>query len=227
MPLGPGLELYICECNCGGYAKPGNRFIFDHQNKGKKSYIRTNEIKEKNRTTSLGNKNCLGHKHTPQHRENNRQAQLALGKSSPIKGKTNEEFYGTEKAKILRDQNKLWNNKPENIEKARERANKLHEEGKFGWEKRKESNPEKYYRKHLESLGYTKNIDFFQEVQIGLYRLDFTFKDKMIDFEIDGKQHQTMEAIKHDRIRDKYLKNLGWIIMRRTAKTLHRLLLKK
>ncbi len=90
-----------------------------------------------------------------------------------------------------------------------------------------ESYPERCYRERLEGLGYIKDQDFFQEVRVGRYSLDFSFRDRMIDFEIDGSQHLRQKEIERDKKRDKYLVSQGWIVMRLSAKKLKQLMSKE
>ena len=87
-----------------------------------------------------------------------------------------------------------------------------------------ESYPERCYRERLETLGYIKDVDFFQEFRVGRYSLDFTFKDRMIDFEIDGSQHLRQKEIERDKKRDEYLVSQGWTVMRLSAKKLRKLI---
>lgn len=52
-------------------------------------------------------------------------------------------------------------------------------------------------------------------MSFGKYFLDFAFLELKLDVEIDGQQHnRTIEAIEHDKIRDEFLKQNGWIVFR-------------
>ena len=53
------------------------------------------------------------------------------------------------------------------------------------------------------------NIKFQFQYKIGRYRADFLVNDFLV-VEIDGPQHQE----KHDQIRDKYMRKLGYKILR-------------
>ena len=56
---------------------------------------------------------------------------------------------------------------------------------------------------------------FNRQVPIGIYIADFVCRDKKIIVELDGAQHyNNEEQIQHDLIRDNYLKNLGYTIIR-------------
>lgn len=76
----------------------------------------------------------------------------------------------------------------------------------------KESYPEKYFRELLTNgniTGWKRNFHL-----IG-YFLDFGFKDKKIDLEIDGEQHYTDKGmVEHDIIRNKSILEEGWKVIR-------------
>lgn len=76
----------------------------------------------------------------------------------------------------------------------------------------KESYPERYFRELLineDITGWKHNL-----YSIG-YFLDFGFKDKKIDLEIDGEQHYTDKSIvNHDIIRNKLILENGWKVIR-------------
>lgn len=73
-------------------------------------------------------------------------------------------------------------------------------------------------------MGAIKGEDFFQEYQVGRYRLDFAYIDEQgkRGIEIDGGQHLKPEAIEHDRVRDEWLAEQGWTIFRIPAKELYK-----
>ena len=69
------------------------------------------------------------------------------------------------------------------------------------------SYPERYFKKILTKLE--------PEYKVLSYSLDFADPHKKIDIEIDGEQHYTdPKIIKHDKKRNKRLKELGWKIIR-------------
>lgn len=74
----------------------------------------------------------------------------------------------------------------------------------------KQSYPEKYF----EELFINEDIDLKYHKRVGRYELDFYNEDLMKYVEIDGEQHNLSYMIKHDKERDLYLQNLGWIGMR-------------
>ena len=75
----------------------------------------------------------------------------------------------------------------------------------------KMSYPEKYFI----YLFDRENIPLDYHKSLGRYQLDFSNQDLKIDVEIDGEQHYVdKKIIEHDKIRNDYLINLGWIIYR-------------
>lgn len=99
---------------------------------------------------------------------------------------------------------------------------KLIKEGKHkGWQSRNIlSYPEKFFIKVLNN----NNISFehnkvINKKDLGLdepynYFLDFYIKDKKIDLEIDGSQHNEPKRIKSDKKRDYWLKKNGYNVYR-------------
>ena len=65
----------------------------------------------------------------------------------------------------------------------------------------------------LKKRGF-KNLKFCRQVPIGDYIVDFLCKEKRVIIELDGSGHLEEEQIKHDEKRDKYLKSLGYKILR-------------
>lgn len=57
-------------------------------------------------------------------------------------------------------------------------------------------------------------VKFRREVSIGPYTADFCCIELKLIIEIDGEQHLTEEGREHDRIRDAYLRKLGYEILR-------------
>lgn len=116
-------------------------------------------------------------------------------------------------AKFSNANRKLSNNTKNKIRKSVIKALK---EGRSGsWKKvSKPSYPEIFWANVLEN----NNIQFQREYFIKEfgYFLDFFIEvgDNKIDLEIDGQQHLKEENIKHDRIRNKRMKSLGYIVYR-------------
>ena len=76
----------------------------------------------------------------------------------------------------------------------------------------KESYPEKYFTSLFENEGI---VGYERDLHVSGYFLDFAFKDKMIDFEVDGSQHYVDKAIvEHDKKRTHVLESLGWKTIR-------------
>lgn len=104
---------------------------------------------------------------------------------------------------------------PEYCKKLSATAKRLMAEGKIKpWTNRNiKSYAEKFFHKVL-SLN---NISYEYEVPESGYFLDFVIKTntKVIDLEIDGKQHwEDKERAEHDKIRDKKLTDLGYLVYR-------------
>lgn len=67
-----------------------------------------------------------------------------------------------------------------------------------------------YYLRAKRFLG----LKFKRQVPIGNYIADFACRDKKIIIELDGSGHLDEKQMKHDKIRDNYLKSLGYKIIR-------------
>lgn len=88
-----------------------------------------------------------------------------------------------------------------------------------GWKSR---NVKSYAEIFWEKVLNNNNIEFEREVpikkdnNINNYFLDFKIVsgEKILDLEIDGKQHHYEERAKSDEIRDKYLRSLNYIVYR-------------
>lgn len=59
-----------------------------------------------------------------------------------------------------------------------------------------------------------QNLKFCRQVPIGKYVVDFLCKDKRLIIELDGSGHLEEKQEIHDKIRDEYLKSLGYKIVR-------------
>ena len=93
----------------------------------------------------------------------------------------------------------------------------------IGWQVRpKLSFAEKFFVKVLKNNNLFSKCEVNKPIlkkHLGLdcrsnYFLDFFFKEKMIDLEIDGKQHNYPDRIKFDKIRDKALTQNGYKVYR-------------
>ena len=90
-----------------------------------------------------------------------------------------------------------------------------------GWQSRNiESYPEKFFKIVLENNGIKYKFNkVISKRSLGLdcdanYFLDFYLKDKNIDLEIDGKQHNYEDRIENDELRDFTLIKNGFIVYR-------------
>lgn len=73
-----------------------------------------------------------------------------------------------------------------------------------------ESYPEKFWREVLTNA----NINFVQEKNVSIYRLDFAINETL-DLEIDGEQHYVDKRIlMSNQRRDEELRRLGWKVLR-------------
>lgn len=97
---------------------------------------------------------------------------------------------------------------------------KAHKEGRHpGWkhinsDKSRRSTPEKIFFKFLNENNFFKKYNISEKLQVGKYFLDFAIIDKKIDVELDGDQHYRKESIEHDKKRDQFLNDNGWVIYR-------------
>lgn len=86
-----------------------------------------------------------------------------------------------------------------------------------GWQSRKIiSYAEKFWTSVLENNSITYEREFLIACNSTHYFLDFKLErnGKLIDLEIDGKQHTYKERAESDLVRDKNLQNLGYIVYR-------------
>ena len=124
-----------------------------------------------------------------------------------------KEFYSAHNATYC--SSKCSNSDPEVKQKLRDKVLERIESGTFsGWKSRNiTSYPEQFW---IEVLN-NNSIPFVREdFTTNKYFLDFLIEKngKKIDLEIDGKQHMYNDRIKHDKERDEFLKNNGYIVYR-------------
>lgn len=124
-----------------------------------------------------------------------------------------KEFYSVHNAMYCSP--KCSNSDPEVKQKLRNKVCERIENGTFsGWKSRNiTSYPEQFW---IEVLN-NNSIPFVREdFTTKKYFLDFLIEKngKKIDLEIDGKQHMYNDRIKHDKERDEFLKNNGYIVYR-------------
>lgn len=99
--------------------------------------------------------------------------------------------------------------------KAKANALKKHELkiSNFGWQSRtklKASYPEEIAIRFFEQ----NRINYFRELKVDKYFIDFAFLDRKLAIEIDGQQHNLPERKEMDERKDKVLSSLGWNIVR-------------
>ena len=67
----------------------------------------------------------------------------------------------------------------------------------------------------FKNLEYQQGIDYERQFPIGnRFVLDFAFPKLKICIEIDGKSHEKKKQIKIDKKRDKFLYDMGWVVIR-------------
>jgi len=59
-----------------------------------------------------------------------------------------------------------------------------------------------------------KDYQFYRQKNIGNFIVDFYCPGAKIIIEIDGGQHNSVEGLKKDRVRDNYLAGLGFTVLR-------------
>lgn len=75
------------------------------------------------------------------------------------------------------------------------------------------SYPEKYFKTIIDNEFNNKSYEI--NYPVGKYKLDFAWPDIKVYIEIDGEQHYTEENIQKDEIRDSFLKDNGWKLLKR------------
>ena len=70
------------------------------------------------------------------------------------------------------------------------------------------------YASFLYPLGYIQEYRLFWGGKGEFFPLDFGHPEIKVDIELDGPYHRTYSTVEYDQFRDKYLKSLGWKIIR-------------
>ena len=66
-------------------------------------------------------------------------------------------------------------------------------------------------------------FDCVPQYEIGPYRADFAFPEKKIVVECDGREfHSGEEQAERDKVRDEYMRRLGWVVIRFWGSEIHR-----
>ena len=84
-----------------------------------------------------------------------------------------------------------------------------------GWKnhhKLKNSYAEDFFIKVIKNEFDNKN--FIKEYRMGKYSIDFAWPDLKLAIEIDGKQHEFPDRKKSDKLKDKYINDCGWKVLR-------------
>ena len=103
-------------------------------------------------------------------------------------------------------------NNPEYIRKLRESQNKRVLNGThLGWKSR---NMPSYAELFFMDVLRNNGIEYEFEKHVGKYFIDFAINSKNIALEIDGKQHLQKERMKSDKLKDEFLKSIGWTVYR-------------
>lgn len=103
-------------------------------------------------------------------------------------------------------------NNPEYIKKLKDSHNKRVLNGThIGWKSRNiPSYAELFFMDVLRNNG----IEYEFEKHVGKYFIDFAINSKNIALEIDGKQHLQKERMESDKLKDEFLKSIGWTVYR-------------
>jgi len=89
---------------------------------------------------------------------------------------------------------------------------------KTAWRLSNMSYPEKIFIKKCEELKLSEKHLIIREKSEFPYFIDFAFEHEKVAVEIDGSQHNLEERKKSDSQKDKLLIELGWRVIRFTAK---------
>ena len=174
-------------------------------------YVRDSKIKRKEHTTNTRGKPCKTNLHPS----------LCPSCGKTIWVKTEHEAYCYECCdKLNRYHYQLYTKdgkrilQGKTIEKIKQVKRQQVKLGKHkGWKSRNiTSYPERFWINVLKNNG----LDFVREKHVDGYFLDFVIQkgEKMIDLEIDGKQHKYEDRKRHDKVRDKNLRRSGYIVYR-------------
>jgi len=97
------------------------------------------------------------------------------------------------------------------INKANERVtNGTHN----GWSSRSKLKPSYAEQYVINLLDELKITNITREYKINKWFIDFADIDRKLALEIDGKQHELPERKASDQVKDQYLKDNGWTILR-------------
>ena len=84
----------------------------------------------------------------------------------------------------------------------------------FARAQRKQANEFSHNVWQMLRAGRMLGEKFRREYPMGPYTLDFICVELKLNIEIDGKDHLTDEGKRHDSLRDTYLKEMGFFVLR-------------
>ena len=195
------LRKKFCNNSCAAKYNNKNRIVSEEQKQKVSNTLRERYAKENNETVIERYKN----------------RRKSSDKKQKVKYKCicvtcDKEFYSIYK-NTTHCSNKCSGADPNIKQKLRNKVEERKKAGTFsGWQSRNiTSYPEQFWVKVLNNHDITYIREDFSTKK---YFLDFLIEKngKKIDLEIDGKQHNNRKE--HDKERDKYLTNLGYIVYR-------------
>jgi len=89
---------------------------------------------------------------------------------------------------------------------------------KTAWRLSNLSYPEKLFLEKIKELELDKKYLIVRERSVFPYFVDFAFENEKIAIEIDGSQHENEDRKNSDIKKDELLNELGWIVIRFSAK---------
>jgi very-short-patch-repair endonuclease len=159
-------------------------------------------------------------KHTEEGQNKCKNQKPCLGKTSWLKGKNLPQDYKDKISESLKGKpgRSLTEEEKSKISGA---LKKSHSENRHpGWthinsDINRRSYPEKFMIEVFQNNGLYDKFTIIEKMPFSKYFLDFAFIDLKLCIEVDGSQHyRTLKAIEHDKIRDEFLIENGWLIYR-------------
>lgn len=90
--------------------------------------------------------------------------------------------------------------------------NQVHQEN---WKKSMSGKNEERVIKVLDSLGFKLDEDYVRQYPIGVkFVMDFAFIKERICVEVDGQNHRGQKQKKIDKIRDRFMYDNSWVVIR-------------
>jgi very-short-patch-repair endonuclease len=91
---------------------------------------------------------------------------------------------------------------------------------KGNWKKQMSGKNESKVIELLENFGYVLEKDFYRQYPIEPFVIDIAFPKIHLAIEVDGSSHDSKIQIAKDKVRDIYLKENGWFVLRLPEKKL-------